>query len=298
MLKVFGKHFWVVHLFFLAAVAWLAAHLATLMIQNRLNSFPRAPVARSDSPRPVDRGNPYEWYAPIPERNIFNPAEKGLKLLPLREKKRAALGAEDGGKKTSSLESFRLVGTITGPGAHSWAIFQEKTNPQQQIVHAQGEIQGWTLVKVLRDQVIMDQQGRREVLGLLEPESRPQPSAGSAPPPAGDTVQKLSANRFVVNREDITRSVGNINEFMSQARFRPHIVSGRPAGFLVSEIQPRSLMEKLGLRNNDIIKKVNGQVLTQAEEVVYAYSQLQRDSMIEIEIERGGRTEVLLYDIR
>ncbi|MCX5910220.1 MAG: hypothetical protein NTY64_24365, partial [Deltaproteobacteria bacterium] len=208
----------------------------TLIIRDRLTSLPKAAVAKTANPRPIDGGKPYEWYAPIPERNIFNPAERSLKLLPLQERKRTALGAEEGGKKSSSLENFRLVGTITGPGSHSWAIFQEKTDPQQKIVHSQGEIQGWTLVKILRDQVVLEQQGRKEVLAFIEAESRPQ-SVASPPPPAGDTVQKLSANRFVVNREDITRSVGNINEFMTQARFRPHTVSGRPAGFLVSEIK-------------------------------------------------------------
>jgi hypothetical protein len=34
------------------------------------------------------------------------------------------------------------------------------------------------------------------------------------------------------------------------------------------------------------------------EEVMQAYAQLQRDSNIEVEVERGGRSEVLRYEIR
>jgi general secretion pathway protein C len=85
---------------------------------------------------------------------------------------------------------------------------------------------------------------------------------------------------------------------MTQARFRPHFVMGRPGGFSVSEIQPGSLMEKIGLQNNDVIKKVNGQLITNPEEVFKAYSQLQRDSNIEVEVERGNRSEVFRYEIR
>jgi general secretion pathway protein C len=111
-------------------------------------------------------------------------------------------------------------------------------------------------------------------------------------------VKKLSANRFLVNREDVSSSVGNINQFMTQARIKPNFVAGRPSGFSVSEIQGGSLMEKLGLQNNDVVKRVNGQAIDKPEDVFQAYSQLQRDANIELEIERGGKREILRYEIR
>jgi general secretion pathway protein C len=85
---------------------------------------------------------------------------------------------------------------------------------------------------------------------------------------------------------------------MTQARIKPNFVGGRPSGFSVSEIQGGSLMEKLGLQNNDVVRKVNGQTIDKPEDIFQAYSQLQRDSNIELEIERGGRREVLRYEIR
>jgi type II secretory pathway component PulC len=57
-------------------------------------------------------------------------------------------------------------------------------------------------------------------------------------------------------------------------------------------------MEKLGLQNGDVIKKVNGLAITKPEEVFQAYSQLQRDSNIEVEVERGNRSEVFRFEIR
>ena len=108
----------------------------------------------------------------------------------------------------------------------------------------------------------------------------------------------MSANRFLVNREDVTAAVGNINQFMTQARLKPHFDKGRPVGYSVTEIKPGSLIQKLGLKNSDIIKKVNGMVVTRPEEVMQAYTQLQRDSNIELEIERGGRLEILHYEVR
>jgi general secretion pathway protein C len=92
--------------------------------------------------------------------------------------------------------------------------------------------------------------------------------------------------------------VGNINQFMTQARIKPHFVTGRPGGFSISEIVPGGLFEKIGLRNQDVIKKVNGQPVNKPEEIFQAYSQLIRDSNIELEIERNHQSEVLRYEIR
>jgi type II secretory pathway component PulC len=39
-------------------------------------------------------------------------------------------------------------------------------------------------------------------------------------------------------------------------------------------------------------------LITKPEEIMQAYAQLQRDANIEVEIERGGRSEILRYDIR
>jgi len=71
---------------------------------------------------------------------------------------------------------------------------------------------------------------------------------------------------------------------------------GKPSGYSVSEVVPGSLMEKLGLKNNDIIKKVNGMLVSRPR--VMQGMPASTDSNIEVEIERGGRVEVLRYEIR
>jgi len=300
MVRVLTKHFWVINLLFIAAAAWLVANLFVTIIKDRLITNPKPISAKATFSAPADKPEPYERYTSILERNIFNPGEKGVKLLPPEAKKAAATGVAEGsvGAKISQVNSYRLVGTITGPENHSWAILQEGTDRKQRVYPLHGNIDGGKIIQIERNRIVIEREGKKEVLSLLEEEVRPQPAARASAPSTAEVVKKLSANRFLVNRKDVTASVGNINQFMTQARFRPHFEMGRPVGFSVSEIQPGSLMEKLGLRNNDIIKKVNGQPITRPEEVFQAYSQLQRDGNIEVEIERGNRSEVFQYEIR
>ena len=304
MIRIITKHFWVVHLVFVACAAWLISYLLILYIQERIITFPRAGALRKTSPIAAASSEPYEKYFSIPERNIFSPADRGQRLVPVEAGKFSSpAGGAAEGNRPSSPGNYLLVGTIIGPGGHSWAVLQEKGSRKQLILRVQRNIDGGRIIKVSRKQIEIERDGKKETLRLSEEGAQPSPAAKAIPPPGptpfrGEEVKKLSANRFLVNREDVNTAVGDINQFMTQARLRPHFEMGKPAGYSVSEVVPGSLMEKLGLRNADVIKKVNGMAVTRPEEVMQAYAQLQRDSNIEVEVERGGRSEILRYEIR
>jgi len=304
MVKFLHRHFWIVHVLFVACAAWLISNISILFIEDRVLSPPRATASKKSPPLAGISAEPYEKYSAVTERNIFSPADRGQKLLPLVERKAPIPGsgiAEAG--QAPPPGSYILAGTITGPGGYSWAILQEKGSRKQQIFRIHGNIDGGKIVSVTRKQIQIEKDGKRETLTLSEEEVQPRSLSKSNPPPppspsGKEEVKRLSANRFLVNREDVTAAVGDINRFMTQARLRPHFEMGKPAGFSVSEIVPGSLMEKLGLKNNDVIKKVNGLAVSRPEEVMQAYAQLQQDSNIELEIDRGGRMEILRYEIR
>jgi len=303
-MKIIGRHFWVVHVVFVACLAWLVSYIFIQLVEDRIVTLPRANAAKRASPVSGLSSEPYDRFSSVTERNIFSPGDRGQKLLPLEEKKPSlpAGGAAVEGREFSP-GNYLLVGTIPGPAGHSWAILQEKSSRKQQIFRIHGNIEGGKIVRITRNQIQIERDGKGETLTLSEEVGRPAASGKPIPPAVppsskGEEVKKLSANRFVVNREDVSAAVGNVNQFMTQGRLRPHFEMGKPAGYSVSEIVPGSLMEKLGLKNNDIIKKVNGLAVSRPEDVMQAYGQLQRDSNIELEIDRGGRSEVLRYEIR
>ena len=304
MHKLLSRHFWVVHLLFIACAAWLASYLCVVVIQDRLAIDPKPGSAGKSPSALAINPEPYEKYSPITERNIFNPAERGMKLIPLEKRESAGYAGEGSkGGQIPPAGSYLLVGTITGPQGYSWAILQEKTSRKQQIYRIRGDIDGGKILSVSRNQIQIERQGRKEILTLSEEDggartpAKPSPSAGTSAS-RGEEVKKMSANRYVFNREDVSAAVGDINQFMTQARLKPHFEMGKPVGYSVSEIIPGSLMEKLGLKNNDVVKKINGMLISKPEEIMQAYAQLQRDANIEVEIERGGRSEILRYDIR
>ena len=262
MVRLLNKHFWVIHLIFIAGVAWLGAHLFVVILQDRLVVSPQPSPTGNVLSLQAERQEPYERYAPLTANNIFNPGEKGLKLLPLDELKAPPIPGKEASESAKPVvpKNYKLVGTITGPGDRSYAFIQEGADPKQKIYRFQEDIDGGKIVRISRDHIVIKRQGEEEVISLVSKEVRPVSAAIPRPTPlspaTGETVRRMSSNRFLINREDATASIGDVNKFMTQARMKPHFEMGRPSGYSISEIVPGSLIEKIGLRNNDIIKKV------------------------------------------
>ena len=81
---------------------------------------------------------------------------------------------------------------------------------------------------------------------------------------------------------------------MSQAL----IVPNPDGGFLVRQVQAGSLYEKLGLRPGDVIRNVNGQPLTNMDDVMRLYQQFGTAQRVLVDVQRQGRNETLYYDMR
>ena len=148
---------------------------------------------------------------------------------------------------------------------------------------------GVRLAAVERDRILILRNGNREAVALKDIEK----SAAlitSAPPPI---VQPSATGGQLVDRKQLQQQMGR-PEFLSQAL----IVPNPDGGFLVRQIQPGSLYEKLGLRPGDVIRNVNGQALTSMDDVMKLYQQFGSAQRVLVEVQRQGRNETLYYDMR
>ena len=89
----------------------------------------------------------------------------------------------------------------------------------------------------------------------------------------------------------------NLGQLMSQAKLRPHIEGGQPAGISITGIKPNALFKKMRLRNGDIITGVNGDAIQSVEDALRVFDQLSSGSNIQLQIKRRGREQTLDYSI-
>jgi len=184
-----------------------------------------------------------------------------------------------------------LLGTVVA-GAGSAAVLKLGHSSAEKVFFIGDMIQsGAVLKEVEASAVIIDHNGTPERIMMAKGAALSQPGtpARSLPP-----VRKQRS----MSRAQLNRQMQNLPQLLTQARAMPNMVNGRADGFVITNIVPGSLYQQAGLQNGDILKKVNGQKLSNAGQAMQLYRTLQQAAAIDLELMRAGQLLQLHYDVR
>lgn len=190
-----------------------------------------------------------------------------------------------------------LTGVMVG-GTYNFALISINGGNETAFGLGDEILAGATLHAVFPDRAILRRGGALESLELKDIAALAEGSIVTSAQHRKDAPIsgiRGSGTSFTVPRDTLTQQMQK-PEFLTQALMVPNA----GGGFLVREIQPGSVYEKLGVRTGDVIRSVNGQPINNMEEVMKLYQQLGgvgQVGNVAIEITRGGRTESLQYNI-
>src|SRR5438093_323695 len=117
--------------------------------------------------------------------------------------------------------------------------------------------------------------------------------ASRAPAPLADYA--LIAERDLFNP---ARGGGNAPSSPAQLRPVAEVREGRPAGFRLFQIRDDSLFAKLGLRNGDVVERVNGTQVADPTALLAFLQRLRTEPRVALDIVRGDAPRTLVYDLR
>lgn len=200
--------------------------------------------------------------------------------------------ASSRGPDEASLAPTNLNITLTGVAVRTTggcALVIVQGQPESAFCAGEELTPGVRLDAVERDRIVIVRNGAREAVPLKDSDK----ASLIAPILTSPIVQPGPSGGQLVDRRQLQQQLGR-PEFLSQAL----IVPNPDGGFLVRQIQPGSLYEKLGLRPGDVIRNVNGQALTSMEDVMRLYQQFGSAQRVLVEVQRQGRNETLYYDMR
>ena len=188
----------------------------------------------------------------------------------------------------ASVAPSNLNMTLTGVAARATggcALVIVQGQPEAAFCSGEEVSPGVRLDTVERDRIVIVRNGVREAVFMKDAEG--------AAVPLAPIVQSVGTDRQIVDRRQLQQQLGR-PEFLNQAL----IVPNPDGGFLVRQIQAGSLYEKLGLRPGDVIRNVNGQPLTNMDDVMRLYQQFGTAQRVLVDVQRQGRNETLYYDMR
>jgi len=278
----------------LTMIAFFGARIASTMIAARLAGAPPAAPAPAAAAQTSSDAEPESAYAMIADRDVFNAVKR----------EQPASGTTTTYKRTDL--NLKLWGTaVAHVPQESIAIIEDQAARRQMLYHVGDSIlETATLARVEWDRVVLNRNGEVEVLELSSARASgpaaPAAAGGGGPGAAtgGDRIRKTGDNKYLIDRRELEQTVANINEVFTQARAVPFFEDGKTVGFRVFAIKPGSVFEKIGLKNGDVVQRVNGVELTDPTKAVSLFTELQNEGHIAVDLQRDKQTKSFAYDIR
>ena len=278
------------------ALAWAVSLWINLFISTKLSEIPAyqapKPAARYQQQKKAD-------YSVIKRRNIFNPAQSTTKGAPL----------PDNNKLMDALPTalnLELIGTVnTESGENSFAVILDKGTKKQNLLRINDEVApGATLVGINRLSVLIDNGGRLESLtveiklGERAKRGRVRVEAPAAGTPR-DGIWKVSDGNVIMDRRFLEKQLSRINDLMTQVRAVPHMNKDKKMlGFKVFQIRKDSLFQKVGLKNHDVIQRINGQQLNSVEKGLDLFSALRDETHFTIDLLRNNANKTINIEVQ
>lgn len=280
-----SRYLSILNLLFLTAAVYLGVGLFYQIITADLHS--RNPLQRSRPKAPilaVKNYPPLDHYNPVVERNLFKTDTQTSKEI-------VSLKIEN--IKPTSLR-LKLWGTVADEehlGAKAYAVIEEEGKGQQHLFREGDQIQRATIKSILRRKVVLNVDGREEMLEMeqMRDDSR-SPKAPRSTPPKSSTSIRLK-------RSQMDDAVKNVNQLLQQVRILPHFQNGKPDGLSLTKIKPNSIFAKMGLRNGDVIVGVDEQQIETVDDALDFYERLKSSDHVRLQIKRQGRHKTIEYDI-
>jgi general secretion pathway protein C len=277
------------NLVLLAMIAYSGARIANAFVTAQLDTPATAPRIVARIAPVTQQVEPASAYAAIYERDVFNATHRAT----------APDGSGDVRAEAKRTDlNVKLWGTAIDSDPRASHAIIEDLATRAQALYRIGDtvLDVATLTRVEWDRVVLERDGVEEVLDLEL--QRRGPNARGAAVPAAGRIQRTADNKFVIDRREVEKTVKNLNEVFTQARAVPHFQDGTTVGFRVFQIKPGSVFERIGLKNGDVVKRVNGVELTDPTKAITLFTELQNEGHIAVDLERNRKAQSFSYEIR
>jgi len=199
--------------------------------------------------------------------------------------------------------NMQLRGTMAGPEGSGLAMID--VNGQTQVVSTGEQVAGMKLVSVTPYSVRLEANGQIQILemdsGLVagappqrakavpRTQARPNQPDPSATP---DEEALDGSNGAILTQRELRNILDNPAEFAGKGfRMKPVLKGGEIVGMRMNIQNPTHPLARLGIKDGDVVKSLNGTPLNGPEALSSIYRVLRNTSSLSFDVDRGGTSE-------
>jgi len=280
--------------FIIAISALIASDLVSFRISKL---FPKK-IAKATAPQaPSQGGEDLAAFSSILSKGLFGKATQGT-LTPIAPKSAGKPEAA-----AFNLSDFTLLGTAQGSPRESFALILKNSSKEERVFRMGDTVfNAGPLVLVRKDYIEIQTGATRTKLATPATASLSTPAAPAAAPGAapsgGALASQTSSGNFVIDQRALNASLDNIGQAMTDARLLPSMKDGKVEGFRVSEVKPQGIFGTIGIKNGDVLLRMNDFPIDSPEKAIQSFATLKGQSRIKLDMIRDGQPTTFNYDIR
>lgn len=298
MEKYIKKYFWTINLIAIAACSYYAAKTTNTFTGAWLGGeedIAKPAVATSNK-----TGDEQEEES---EKAKFNPFDH-TELSPPKaiEIEQVNKGTEPPPENTDNPAEFtentncpetKLQGTLVGTMASSdplasFAMIENKDKEIKTYEIGDTYTDGAIIVQVIRHRVFLKNGDHIECFYHGDKPEEKKEEKPTTVTDSGEDIRKVSETEYIISSSFIQNAMANLNALATEARIVPSFKNGVGNGFRIYSIKPGSFYQKVGIKNGDVIQRVNDMDLDSPEKALTIYTKLKTERNLTLDLLRRG----------
>lgn len=289
---------------FLLLILLLTARILADISAHKLGQFAggRQSVSSPAQTADLNRQINFQSLSPILEKGLFGTATRGS-LLAIEQQTNQTTEAAP----TIDQSDLLLLGTVAGRPSASYALIRKISSNEERVFKVGEQVFNLGALKAVgRDIAEVDAKGRTVILKTPEAAlEQDTPVAAVAPPaPTASASSNIGVvipppgGVGIIDQRALNAALDNIGQAMTDARLLPNMNDGVVEGFKLSEVKPQGVFGALGLKNGDVLAKINDFPIDSPEKAIQSFMTLKGQNRIKLDLIRDGAPTSMSYDIR
>lgn len=277
------------------ALIALLAGIVTERLASRLGGtfLPKGGATAAAPASAPARIEDLSFYAPILTGGLFGRAATGP-LTPITS-------SLAGQVAVTAPAELMLLGTAVGSFRETFALIRHTTKQEERVFRLGDMVfDAGRLAEVLKERAfIVINNSKVELLTpMTPPQSPPAGQAAAGAPHAIAAVASTGAGSYVIDQRALNAALDNPAQAMSDARLLPSQKDGKVEGFRASEVKPNGVFSMIGIKNGDILLRLNDFPMDSPDKALQSFIALKGQTRLKLDIIRDGLPQTFNYDIR
>jgi general secretion pathway protein C len=229
-------------------------------------------------------------FSPILEKGLFGAATRGALTPVVKSATKETVAG-------TPLTDLTLLGTARGSFRETFALIRKNSSQEERVFRLGDRVFDLGRLSAVQKETVTIQ-----VNGQPAQLATPSAPASASPQPAAPTPGRLasqvSGSGYVIDQRALNAALDNVGQAMTDARMIPSMKDGKVEGFRVAEVKPAGIFGMVGLKNGDVLLRINDFPIDSPEKAIQSLASLKGQNRIKLDLIRDGQPSTFTYDIR